>query len=149
DPDYEKELRQRATVLGIGDQLELVGFQNDIVKLLDTTDILLLPSLSDAFPLVILEAMAAGRPVIATRSGGAVESVVEGEPGSLVDPGTPGRRASALPAMPRAPARRAALGDAGRRRAPSFDVKLHVANMEKVFERILEAARPPLFLRCR
>ncbi|MBC6365724.1 glycosyltransferase family 4 protein [Algoriphagus sp. AK58] len=65
-----------------------LGFREDIPEVMASLDIFVLPSvLPDSFPTVILEAMAAGKPVVATRSGGASEMVVEGETGYLISIG--------------------------------------------------------------
>jgi glycosyltransferase involved in cell wall biosynthesis len=62
-----------------------LGFREDIPEVMASLDIFVLPSvLPDSFPTVILEAMAAGKPVVATRSGGASEMVLEGETGFLI-----------------------------------------------------------------
>ena len=62
----------------------LTGFRNDIDSILASIDILVSASISETFPMVILEAMAAGKPVVATKSGGAEELIVHGETGLLV-----------------------------------------------------------------
>ncbi len=68
--------------------VEYLGFREDIPEILKASDIFVLPSiLPDSFPTVVLEAMATGLPVVATRSGGVEEMIIDGETGFLIDIG--------------------------------------------------------------
>jgi glycosyltransferase involved in cell wall biosynthesis len=80
-------------------------------------DVSVLPSLSEGFPNSLVEAMAAGRPVVATRVGGVPDAVADGVTGLLVPPATPALLAAALAELLADPARRAAMGAAGSARA--------------------------------
>lgn len=95
----------------------LAGHRTDVMCVLDAADVLLHPSEHDAFPTTLLEAMAAGVPVVATRVGGIPEIVVAGSTGLLVEPPPDaGRLAAALAPLLDDPALRQALGRAGRAR---------------------------------
>ncbi|TFV95553.1 glycosyltransferase family 1 protein [Algoriphagus kandeliae] len=87
-PGYEPildELLQKIQNEGIGQQVSYLGFRDDIPEIMASLDIFVLPStLPDSFPTVILEAMAAGKPIVATQSGGAIEMVEEGKTGFLI-----------------------------------------------------------------
>lgn len=89
------------------------GFVQDPLA---TLDVLVQPSRADNLPLAILEAMAAGLPVIGTRVGGIPELVVDGETGLLVEPERPEELAAALDSLAADPVRRAELGRRGRER---------------------------------
>jgi glycosyltransferase involved in cell wall biosynthesis len=96
----EEEIRQRIIDMGLEKQAKNLGFRTDIPKILAGTDIFVLPSiLPDSFPTVILEAMASGKPVIATKSGGAAEMVDEGETGLLIPIGDVEKGFEALSAL--------------------------------------------------
>lgn len=82
--ELEDALKEQAKRLGIEEHVRFLGMRNDIPKLLKTLDLFVLPSLSEGLSLALLEAMAAGLPVVATRVGGNGELVVEGETGVLV-----------------------------------------------------------------
>jgi glycosyltransferase involved in cell wall biosynthesis len=90
-PGYESienEINGRISVENLDNHVINLGFREDIPQILKTTDIFVLPSiLPDSFPTVVLEAMASGKPVIATRSGGASEMVVDGKTGFLINIG--------------------------------------------------------------
>jgi len=109
--------------LGLGDAVELAGERHDVPELLAAADIFVLSSRSEGLPLSILEAMSAGRPVVATRVGGVPELVVDGETGLLVPAGDPSSLAAAIERLLEDPALRERLGAAGRARiAERFDL---------------------------
>jgi len=82
------ELEQRATELGIRDAVRFLGTRCDVPQLLGLTDVLVLSSHMEANPVSILEGLACGKPVVATRVGSISETVLEGVNGFLVDPGS-------------------------------------------------------------
>jgi len=83
--NIESEIKNYIVENRLENYVSNLGFREDIASLLKASDIFMLPSnLPDSLPTVILEAMAAGCPVVATRSGGASELVVEGETGFLI-----------------------------------------------------------------
>lgn len=115
DGPHEPAVRQHAGRLG--DAVVLPGHREDVMALLDASDVLLHPSYFDAFPTSLLEAMAASVPVVATRTGGMVEIVEHERTGILVaPPPTPERFARALAPVLERRELRVRLGAAGRRR---------------------------------
>jgi glycosyltransferase involved in cell wall biosynthesis len=107
------------------------------------TDIFVFPSSMDAFPMVILEAMAAGCPVISTGDVGAIpEVVIDGQTGILVEKQRPGQIAAALLQLIEDPQLRIAMGTAARERIERhFTLKQSIAKLEKVFQ--ISACPPP------
>jgi glycosyltransferase involved in cell wall biosynthesis len=86
DERLGRGLRSLVQQLDLGDRFFFLGFRQDIPDFLGNLDIFVLPSTSEGFPLVVLEAMAAGKPVVATRSGGPEEIIRDGHDGFLVPP---------------------------------------------------------------
>lgn len=90
-PGYEHiqdEIMREIRVRGLDEKVKNLGFRTDIPIILASSDIFVLPSiLPDSFPTVILEAMASGKPIVATRSGGAEEMILDGETGFLLPVG--------------------------------------------------------------
>lgn len=84
-----KRLKRLAASLGISGRVEFAGYVSDKTKLFSSIDIFVLPSLHEAFPLTILEAMHAGRPVVATGVGGVPELVEDRVTGLIVEPMDP------------------------------------------------------------
>jgi glycosyltransferase involved in cell wall biosynthesis len=110
-------LRARA-----GDGVALLGARQDVADLLDASDVVCLPSAAEALPMAVLEAMALGRPVVASDVGGTRDAVVDGETGMLVAPGDARGMAAALAELAADPARAERMGKAGRdRQRERFD----------------------------
>ena len=116
DGPLRGELDDRATALGISNQVRLLGHRQDIETVLAAFDVFTLPSRSEGLSNTILEAMAAGLPVVATQVGGADEMVEDEKTGVLIPPSSPQALAAALRRMLSDPARRETMGRAGRAR---------------------------------
>lgn len=82
-----EEMREQVTGMGIDSSVDFKGSVHHIIDFLHATDIFVLPSLQEGMPNSLLEAMACGLPVVATRIGGVVDIVRDGENGILVEPG--------------------------------------------------------------
>ena len=108
-----------AAELGIAERVRFLGQRRDIPELLAVCDVLVHPSLEEGFCNALLEAMAAGRPVVTTTAGGNPEAVVDGETGVLVPPADAEALSTAMLDVLGRPDRGRALGEAGRRRATS------------------------------
>ncbi len=115
--EQEAALRALAAELGVASRVHLLGLRDDVDRLLAAADLFVHPSRAEGLPMAILEAMAAGRPVVASGVGGIGEAVVEGETGLLLPPGESERWAAALATLLRDAAARARLGAAGHARA--------------------------------
>ena len=114
--ECQRELRKQ----GLGGRLWFLGNRADARALLNDADLFVLPSHAEALPLVILEAMWAGKPVVATRVGGVSELVDPGVNGLLVAPGDPNALAAAVEEVLTDMERWREAGKAGRRKAEEF-----------------------------
>jgi glycosyltransferase involved in cell wall biosynthesis len=108
------ELERQAEETGVDARFH--GFVGDMREPFAGLDVLVQPSRADNLPLAILEAMAAGLPVVGTRVGGIPELVADGETGLVVEPEDPGALAAALETLASSPERRLELGRRGRAR---------------------------------
>ena len=110
-------LRALADELGVAERVHFLGWRDDAPRLIAACDLVLLPSRWEGMPYVVLEAMAASKPVVATRVDGARELVLPGETGELADVEDAPDLARALRAvLGLSPGERAQLGRAGRER---------------------------------
>ncbi len=137
--------------LGLTERVRLLGEVHDVPKVLGRAGLFVLPSLTEGISLTILEAMASGLPVVATRVGGNPEVVEEGKTGLLVPPGDPQALAGAMLRLWNDPALRLQFGQAGRLRVEEhFDIRGTVAKYEKLYEgKRAELDRLPGALPCR
>jgi glycosyltransferase involved in cell wall biosynthesis len=135
------ELRAAARSSGVDDLIEFEGFRGDVPALFADCDVKVLPSHWEGFGLVLLEAMASGRPVVASRVGAIPEIMVDGETGFLVAPGDADHLARALVEVLSDRSRAAAMGLAGRHRAEQhFGIEAMVRATESEYDALLRAA---------
>jgi glycosyltransferase involved in cell wall biosynthesis len=96
DGPLRTSLEAQARSLGLEQRVKFLGYRSDIPDLLAGCDVFVLPSLYEGLPLSILEAMSAGKPVIATQIGGTDEAVIPNETGLLIPPADPAALAAAI-----------------------------------------------------
>jgi glycosyltransferase involved in cell wall biosynthesis len=136
-PDRES-LERMARDLGIETRVLLPGWAEDPRSWLPTFDVFVLPSRLEGLPLVIIEAMLASRPVVATSVDGVPEEVVDGRTGLLVPPDDPQALASAVQSLLEDPDRRARMGRKGRRLAKEgFNLEKMVSSYESLYDELL------------
>lgn len=115
----EAEVAEQISRLGLDGIVRLTGFRKDVPAVLAASDIFCLPSYSEGLSISIMEAMAAGLPVAASRIGGNPELVVHGETGFIFEPFDSGDVADKLSKLLRDADMRREMGKAGRRRVLS------------------------------
>lgn len=144
DGPERARLERQAAELGIADRVRFLGHRRDVADLLAVADVVVLPSIGqEDFPIVTLEAMAAGRAVVATRVAGSEEQVVDGETGRLVPPGDERALASAVMEVLADTDGRAAMGAAGRRRfVDHYDRDAVVGQYRDLWTRVEREGRP-------
>lgn len=116
DGPLRAHLEQRAVRLGLRDEVSFLGFVADTADFLAQVDVIAMPSLHEGLGVAVLEAMAAGKVVVATRVGGLTESVIDGITGVLVPPKDARALAAAIANLVRAPALAREMGKKGRER---------------------------------
>jgi len=140
-PEYEREIRELATRLGVADAVQWTGFTRDVDGELARMDLFVLPSLfGEGLPMVILEAMAAGVPVVATRVEGVPEAIRDGQDGLIAEPGDPRSLARAITRVVRGEADWSEMrASALRRHADRFSDRSMAAGVADVYRRVLAA----------
>ncbi len=130
-------LAQQAGTLGIARSVSLVGHQRELAPFYSLADLVVLASHSEGSPNVLLEAMAAGLPVVATEVGGVPEILHDGETGILVPSGNPSMLAKAMIRLLNDGGLRQRLGAASKNLARNYDPDAYCASLVRLYERVL------------
>lgn len=140
DGPLRSQLQSLAEDLGLKDQIEFVGYQPDVRTYLGSMDVFALPSYTEAMPLSLLEAMAMGLPVVASKVGGVPEIVQDGVTGFLTAPGDEKDLADKTIKLLRSSGLRKAMGESGRETVKSkFDVDVMARRVTELYRAVLAA----------
>jgi len=135
---YDNECRRLVAELGLGDRVRFMGYRRDVPAFMRTFDVFALPTRSEPFGKVVIEAMAAGCPVVATRVGGIPEIVTNPDLGTLIAPDDPTALADAVIAYLTQPGRRA---DVARNGVASVRARFGMAamlnNLQALYDDVL------------
>ncbi len=138
DGPCRAELESAVSALGLDGRVRLLGERHDVPRVLATLDVFVLSSLGEGISNTILEAMATGLAVVATRVGGNPELVVDGTTGFLVEPRSPAALTAAIRRYLEGPALLARHGRAARQRAEStFSLERMTGAYVQLYERAL------------
>ena len=138
DTDYADRLKRLAHELKIADRMHIVGFQDPVQPFLAALDLYVHPALMEGFGIAVVEAMAMGKAVVATTTGGLPEVVAQGETGLLVPPADVESFAAAVVSLLEDRVRREQMGRNGKARAHErFSLDASVAQMEQLYGEVL------------
>ena len=142
DGPLRGELEASTEHLGLNQRVRFLGFRSDARALVELLDVLVVPSLSEGAPLVVLEAMAAAVPVVGSAVGGIPDQIRHEREGLLVPPGDLVALGDALLRLLRSPTYARRLGEAGRQRAAAdFGYGTMLRQIEAVYRNALRAPR--------
>ena len=116
DGPLREELEEMVAGLDLASRVTFAGFREDTAASLAAMDVFLQPSLEEGLSLTILEAAAAGVPIITTPVGGTPEIIIDGAEGVMVEPGSSEQLASAMESFMREPDRFRKMAEAARRK---------------------------------
>ena len=134
-------LMQLVERLGIDRRVTFLGWVDDLPRFYATLDVFALSSINEGTPVAIIEAMAAGRPVVASAVGGVVDVVEQDVTGVLVPLRDPAALGNALVALLSAPDERRRMGEEGRRRAAWYTAGRLVSDLERLYQEGLAEVR--------
>jgi glycosyltransferase involved in cell wall biosynthesis len=141
DGDDRARLEQRAHDLGIAKSCLFLGYQEDVAPWYAICDAVILTSANEGTPVTVIEALAAARPVVATKVGGVPDVIDDGETGFLVRLGDTHAMAERLEILARDPDRRRAMGSEGRRRVlERYAVSRLVDDVDELYRELLGTA---------
>ncbi len=136
------ELRKRVKDLKVEDKVVFAGFREDLERILPCLDILIHPALMEGLGVSLLQAAAAGVPVVGTRAGGIPEAVEDGVTGLLIQPGNPETIAEAAVRILSDPLLAKKMGEEGKKRvAERFSIEAMARGNLEVYSEIIDAKR--------
>ena len=136
---FESAYREEVRSLGCEDIVRFLGFRTDIPDVIAAADLVVLPSVAEAFGLVVAEALYLGTPIVATHVGGIPEIVEDGIDGVLVPPADSNALAKAIVGLLGDPERRRLMASAGRERVRDrFSFEKMMRAYEQIYERLVE-----------
>jgi glycosyltransferase involved in cell wall biosynthesis len=139
--EMQAQLEARAAALGLGDRLTFCGFRRDVAQALAAFDLVVFPSLWEGTPLTVLEALAMGKPIVATDADGLQDVLTDGTDALIVPRRDAPALAKALVRLARDPAERARLSANARRTGAGYDIDLFVRKMQRLYPMLHETSR--------
>jgi glycosyltransferase involved in cell wall biosynthesis len=137
----ESELRALHDHLGLGDRFRFLGYVENASRLTAAADLFVLASVHEGLPVAVMEALALGVPVVATRAGGVPELVESGSSGLLVEPGHPDQLAAAIRAAAE-PGTRTRLAEGAARRGSALDARPSVERLDRMYLELATSRAP-------
>ena len=135
------ELRAQAKALGLGDRLMFLGFQRDVAAVLSAFDVVVFPSLWEGTPLTAFEALAAGKPIVATDADGLLDILTDRKDALVVPKRNPGALARAVLDVIASPGLAERLGREARQTGARYDIARFVRKMERLYDILHETSR--------
>ncbi|HEY3347410.1 MAG TPA: glycosyltransferase family 4 protein [Nitrospirota bacterium] len=138
DGELRDAMLGEAARLKITDRLHILGWRRDVREIMQASDVIVLTSLWEGLPKVLPQAMAAGKPVVATAVDGSPEAVTDGISGFLAKPHDIDKMADRVALLLSDRELAVKMGEAGRARAAEFDERQMLHNIEQLYDSILE-----------
>jgi glycosyltransferase involved in cell wall biosynthesis len=138
--EMEAELRRKADHRGLDSRVKFLGWRNDMHEIMPLFDVFVLPSLNEGMGRVLVEAMAAGRPIVASRVGGIPDLVRHGETGLLVAPRDELKMADSISLLLSNPDKAGRMGAMGRLKCREFGLCAMVSKLDALYQGLLGVA---------
>jgi len=135
--EEEIKLKEQVKNLGLSDKVHFLGWRPDVDEIMPCFDILVLPSFNEGMGRVLVEGMAAGLPIVASRVGGIPDLVKQGENGLLVPPANAGALEQAISDLSSDKAKRKRMGETGKKMCRPYSVEAMVDKIDNLYSRLL------------
>jgi glycosyltransferase involved in cell wall biosynthesis len=135
--DLEKELREEAFRMGVSERVSFLGWRDDVPEIMQVLDVFVLPSLNEGMGRVLVEAMAAGKPIVASNVGGIPDLIIQGENGLLVPAGDAEALAGGIEFFITNPEKRREMGERGRKMAVRYGSDSMVQKIDQLYRELL------------
>jgi glycosyltransferase involved in cell wall biosynthesis len=139
--ELQPELEARAKTLNLGERLVFSGFQRDVAAALSAFNVVAFPSLWEGTPLTVFEALAMGKPIVATDADGLLDVLTNGKDALVVPKANADALADAVGKVIAQPQLAAALGEGARQTGQRYDIAAFVRKMERLYELLHETSR--------
>ena len=140
--ELQAELEAQAKALNLGDRLVFTGFQRDVAAVLTALEIVVFPSLWEGTPLTAFEALASGKPIVATDADGLLDILTDRHDALIVPKRDAGALTRAVDELIDQPALARKLADNARQTGTRYDITQFVRKMERLYEILHETSRP-------
>lgn len=144
--ELEDKLRTEAFRMGIPEKVAFLGWRDDIPEIMQVLDIFVLPSLNEGMGRVLVEAMAAGKPIVASKVGGVPDLVIQGQNGLLVQAADVNALADGIESLLANPKRRKEMGEKGKKMAIKYGSDSMVQKIDQLYLELLRKKKSPLEL---
>jgi glycosyltransferase involved in cell wall biosynthesis len=135
-------LEAQAAGLGLGGRFLFAGFAKDVARVVSAFDLSVFPSLWEGTPLTVFEALAMGRPIVATDADGLTDVLTHDRDALIVPKRDPGALAAGILRLMADPVERSRLGEAARLTARQYDIATFVRKMERLYDLLQRVSRP-------
>jgi len=135
--ELRQDLDRLCERLGIAERVRFLGWKQDVARFIAVCDIFCLPSRNEGMGKVLVEAMALGKPIVASDVGAIADLVRSGENGLLVPVGDVPAWATAIKELVHDPAARRRMGEAGRRIAPAYSMESMIKQIDELYAKLL------------
>jgi glycosyltransferase involved in cell wall biosynthesis len=139
--ELEQDLKAQARALGLGDRLVFLGFQRDVAAVLTALDIVVFPSLWEGTPLTAFEALASGKPMVATDADGLLDILTDRKDAVIVPKRNAGALARGVIELIEQPGLAERLANEARRTGARYDIGAFVRKMERLYEILHRTSR--------
>ncbi|MCX5839559.1 MAG: glycosyltransferase family 4 protein [Deltaproteobacteria bacterium] len=139
--ELRQDLEQLTIRLGIAEYVRFLGWRSDVARVMAACDVFCLPSRNEGMGKVLVESMAMGKPIVASRIGGIPDIVRPGENGILVPVGDAAAWAEAIARLCRDPEERRQMGDAGMQMAPRYSSEEMIKRIDQMYGKLLNKIR--------
>ena len=145
--DLDVDLRAAALELKADDRVKFLGWRDDIEDIMQIFDLLVLPSLNEGMGRVAVEAMAAGKPVVASNVGGIPDLVQHEQTGFLVPPADEDALADAIAQLVKDPEKATKMGTMGRYHSHSFSLAAMIEKLDAIYDELIFSPQKVLKLK--
>jgi glycosyltransferase involved in cell wall biosynthesis len=129
----EQDLKNEASRMGVSEKVKFLGWRDDIHEIIPIFDVFVLPSLNEGMGRVLVEAMASGRPIVASHTGGIPDMVIHEQTGLLVSPADESGLADAIHRILKDPEKAKIMGQKGKVRSKRYSVDSMVAKLDALY----------------